>query len=51
MPQGRAVPAKGKKARTGDKPEKRAMATRFYHNVLILAYWQAELVDALVQVK
>jgi hypothetical protein len=27
------------------------MATRFYHNVLILMHWQAQLLDALVQVK
>jgi hypothetical protein len=33
------------------KPENRAMATRFYHNVLILLHWQAQLLDALVQVK
>jgi hypothetical protein len=47
-----SVPAKkGKKARKPGKPENRAMATRFYHNVLILVYWQAQLMAALVQVK
>jgi hypothetical protein len=51
--QGGGVPArKGKRAtRQPGKPENRAMATRFYHNVLILLHWQAQLLDALVQVK
>jgi hypothetical protein len=33
------------------KPEHRAMPTRFFHNVLILRFWQAQLLDALVKVK
>jgi hypothetical protein len=51
--QGGGIPAKkGKRAtRQPGKPENRAMVTRFYHNVLILLHWQAQLLDALVQVK
>jgi hypothetical protein len=51
--QGGGVPAKkGKRStRQPGKPENRAMATRYYHNVLILLHWQAQLLDALVQVK
>lgn len=46
------VPVKVKKgAATSDTPENRAMATRFFHNVLILRYWQAQLLDALIKVK
>jgi hypothetical protein len=50
--QGGEVPAKGKKpAPTPGKPEHRAMPTRFFHNVLILRFWQAQLLGALVKVK
>jgi hypothetical protein len=51
--QGGGVPAKkGKRAtRQPGKPENRAMATRIYHNVLVLLHWQAQLLDALVKVK
>jgi hypothetical protein len=51
--QGGGIPAKkGKRAtRQPGKPENRAMATRFYHNVLILLHWQVQLLDALVKVK
>jgi hypothetical protein len=51
--QGGGVPAKkGKRStRQPGKPENRKMATRFYHNVLILLHWQAHLLAALVQVK
>ncbi len=46
------LPAKVRKgAATSDQPENRSMATRFFHNVLILRFWQAQLLDALVKVK
>jgi hypothetical protein len=46
------LPKKGKRAtRQPGKPENRAMATRFYHNVLIMLHWQAQLLYALVQIK
>jgi hypothetical protein len=49
LPQGADLAPKGKKAaRISDKPEHRAMAT---HNVLILTYWQAQLVDALTRLR
>jgi len=50
--QGGDVPAMGKKAaKAPGRPEHRAMATRFCHNVLILRFWQTQLLDALVRVK
>jgi hypothetical protein len=51
--QGGGVPARirAKATRQPGKPENRAMATRFYHNVLIVLHWQAQLLDALVQLK
>lgn len=52
--QGDVLPTKSKNAsRKPGKAKNRAMATRSYHNVLILVYWRAQLMRALrlVQVK
>ncbi len=47
------VPVKGKKGvTTSDKPENRAMATRYLHlltYIVILRFWQVQLLDVLVR--
>jgi hypothetical protein len=51
-PQGGDAPTNIKKpSKAPGKPEHCAMPTRFFHNVLILRFWQAQLLDALVKVK
>jgi hypothetical protein len=44
-------PSKGQAAAAREAPEHKAMPTRFYTNVLLLLFWQAQLMTALTQLK
>jgi hypothetical protein len=44
-------PSKRQAAAAREAPEHKAMPTRFYTNVLLLLFWQAQLMAALTQLK
>jgi hypothetical protein len=48
---GKPSTKEAKLAHSAAKPDFRAMLTRFKTNLLVLQYWQGELLTALVEVK
>jgi hypothetical protein len=44
-------PSKRQAAAPREAPEHQAMPTRFYTNVMLLLFWQAQLMAALTQLK
>jgi hypothetical protein len=48
---GKPSTKEAKVAHSAAKPDFRAMPTRFKTNLLVLQYWQSELLTALVEVK